>query len=194
MPFLLGILIVPVGLWLRATLEETHADADDPAIRELKLPPIAGLLAGGLAGLVTLLGSPLGGALSDRIGRKPVIGTAYLLIVLGIDPGFLLLDASPSLPTLFGVVAVFGLLNAIGGATAILTQAEIFPVAVRATAMSLTYALGVAVVGGFGPFIVTWMIGATGDALAPSWYVLACGLVTLLSLPFVPEMRGKTLD
>ena len=194
MPFLLGILIVPVGLWLRATLEETHADADDPAIRELKLPPIAGLLAGGLAGLVTLLGSPLGGALSDRIGRKPVIGTAYLLIVLGIYPGFLLLDASPSLPTLFGVVAVFGLLNAIGGATAILTQAEIFPVAVRATAMSLTYALGVAVVGGFGPFIVTWMIGATGDALAPSWYVLACGLVTLLSLPFVPEMRGKTLD
>ena len=86
-------------------------------------------------------------------------GTAYLLIVLGIDPGFLLLDASPSLPTLFGVVAVFGLLNAIGGATAILTRAEIFPVAVRATAMSLTYALGVAVVGGFGPFIVTWMIG-----------------------------------
>ena len=236
-PFLLGILIVPVGLWLRRALEETHANEADArtrsisslqvalrqfpvrilagvglviggtaanavivlymatyAVTQLHMTPTAGLLAGITAGLVTLIAAPIGGALSDRLGRKPVMLASYLLIFVLIYPAFLTLNASPTLGTLLTVVGALAVLNAVGGATVIITLAEIFPVEVRATGMSLVYALGVAIFGGFGQFIVTWLIQATGSPIAPAWYVMACALATVLSLVAIPEMRGRALS
>ena len=236
-PFLAGILIVPVGLWLRGALQESHANEDDDrtrstsslgialrqfptrilagvglviggtaanavvvlymatyAVTQLHMAPKAGLLAGVTAGLVTLIAAPVGGMLSDRLGRKPVTLVSYSLILLLIYPAFLALNASPDLATLLTIVAGLAVLNAAGGATVIITLAEIFPVEVRATGMSLVYALGVAIFGGFGQFIVTWLIQATGSPIAPAWYVMACALATILSLTAIPEMRGRALN
>jgi MFS transporter, MHS family, proline/betaine transporter len=235
-PFLLGVLIVPVGLWLRTALEETHANEDHEKTREvsslrlafrqhlgkiiagvgliiggtaanaivvlymatyavtqLKLSPTVGLMAGIVAGLVTLIAAPIGGMLSDKFGRKPVAAVSYALIFLLIYPAFLYLNASPTVGTLLAVVAVLAALNAMGGATIIITLAEIFPSEVRATGMSLVYALGVAIFGGFGQFIVTWLIAATGSPIAPAYYVMACSLATLLALRSIPEMNGRSL-
>lgn len=236
-PFLLGILIVPIGLWLRQALEETHANEADASTREvstlkeafgrhlgkiisgvglviggtaanavvvlymatyavtqLKMAPTTGLVAGVTAGLATLIAAPIGGALSDRIGRKVVALIAYLLILVAIYPAFLYLNAHPDLPTLLTIVAALAALNGIGGAVVIITLAEIFPVEVRATGMSLVYALGVAIFGGFGQFIVTWLIGVTGSPIAPAYYVMACALATVAALSAIPEMKGKTLS
>ncbi len=235
-PFLLGVMIVPVGLWLRAALEETHANEDHErtravsslsvafrqhlgkigagvaliiggtaanavivlymatyAVTQLKLAPTTGLFAGITAGLITLLAAPIGGILADRYGRKAVAGFSYGLIFLLIYPAFLYLNVSPTLGTLVAIVVVLGALNAMGGAAIIITLAEIFPAEVRATGMSLVYALGVAIFGGFGQFIVTWLIAASGSPLAPAWYVMACALATLLALKAVPEMKGQAL-
>lgn len=235
-PFLLGIFIVPVGLWLRGALNETHANADDSrtrnvsalsvtfrchlgkviagvgmiiggtasnaivvlymstyAVRQLHMSPSSGLFAGLMAGLVTLVCAPIAGALSDRLGRRVVAGWCYGLMALSIYPAFLLLNASPVLPTLLAVVMVLGALNAGGGAPIIVTLAEIFPVEVRATGMSLVYALGVAIFGGFGQFIVTWLISATGSPVAPAYYVMACCVCTLVALRRIPEMARKIL-
>lgn len=236
-PFLLGVLIVPVGLWLRTALEETHANEDGEKTREmsslrvalklhlgkicsgvglivggtaanavvvlymatyavatLKLTPTTGLLAGITSGLFTLLAAPLGGALSDRIGRKTVALVSYLALLVLIYPAFLYLNANPTLATLLGIVAVLAVFNAAGGAASIITLAEIFPVEVRATGMLLVYALGVAIFGGFGQFIVTWLISVTGSPIAPAYYVIACCLVTILALRTIPEMKGKALS
>ena len=235
-PFLLGILIVPVGLWLRNALEETHANEDDPrtrnvsslslvlrqhrgkvaagigiviggtaanavvvlymatyAVTQLKMAPTTGLLAGIVAGLMTLVAAPIGGLISDIVGRKKVTFVSYALICLLIYPGFLALNAYPTLTTLILVQAILAILNATGGATVIITLAEIFPTRVRATGMSLVYALGVAIFGGFGQFIVTWLIEATGSPIAPAWYVIACSLVTIVAVRSIPEMKGRTL-
>lgn len=237
MPFLLGVLIVPVGLWLRAALEETHANEDHErtravsslglafrahlgniatgvgliiggtaanavvvlymatyAVTQLKLAPTTGLFAGITAGLVTLIAAPIGGALSDRVGRKTVAAISYALIFLLIYPAFLYLNANPTLGALIAIVALLAALNATGGATIIITLAEIFPAEVRATGMSLVYALGVAIFGGFGQFIVTWLISATGSPIAPAWYVMACSVVTLVALKAIPEMKGRRLS
>ncbi len=163
------------------------------AVTQLKLAPTTGLFAGITAGLITLLAAPVGGILSDRFGRKAVAGFSYGLILLLIYPAFLYLNASPTLGTLVAIVVVLGALNAMGGAAIIITLAEIFPAEVRATGMSLVYALGVAIFGGFGQFIVTWLIAASGSPLAPAWYVMACALATLLALKAVPEMKGVQL-
>ena len=236
-PFLLGVLIVPIGLWLRSALEETHANENDVktrnvsslstalsqhfgtivagvglviggtaanavvvlymatyAVSQLKMAPTTGLIAGVAAGLVTFVAAPIGGAISDRIGRKVVALVAYLLILVSIYPAFLYLNAYPSMPTLLAIVTVLAMLNAVGGAVIIITLAEIFPVEVRATGMSLVYALGVAIFGGFGQFIVTWLIQVTGSPIAPAYYVMACSVATILSLMAIPEMKGRTLD
>jgi len=236
LPFLLGILIVPIGVWLLGALKETHANEDDEntrnvsalslvfkhhfgklvagvaliiggtaanavvvlymstyAVSQLGLSPTVGLLAGVVAGAVTLVGAPIGGWLSDLYGRKPVAAVAYLLIALTIYPAFLWLNAFPTTATLMAVVALLGALNAFGGATIIIATAEIFPVEVRATGMSLVYALGVAVFGGFGQFIVTWLIAATHNPTAPAWYVIACCLATLAGLRAIPEMARREI-
>jgi MFS family permease len=236
-PFLLGILIVPIGLWLRQALNETHANEQDArtkdvnalsvafrdhlgkiaagvaliiggtasnavvvlymstyAVRQLGLPPVMGLLAGVCAGAVTVIASPIGGILSDRFGRKPVTLVSYLLIALLIYPAFLLLNASPTVAVLLGTVVVLGSLNASGGATIIITVAEIFPPEVRATGMSLVYALGAAIFGGFGQFIVTWLITWSGSPIAPAWYVIACCASTVIALAAIPEMARRQID
>lgn len=235
-PFLLGVLIVPIGVWLRSALKESHANEANEAtrdiapvsrvfkehlgklvagiamiiggtasnavvvlylstyaVRQLALPPASGLLAGITAGCVTALMSPIAGRASDRVGRKPVATLSYLLMLLLIYPAFLLLNASPNVTTLIAVVVVLASLNASGGAPIIITLAEIFPVEVRATGMSLVYALGVAIFGGFGQFIVTWLIAASGNPIAPAWYVMACCIATLLALRAIPEMARQRL-
>ncbi|OYU48532.1 MAG: hypothetical protein CFE31_08710 [Rhizobiales bacterium PAR1] len=116
------------------------------------------------------------------------------MILVLIDPAFLYLNASPTVGTLLVIVAALASLNATGGATVIITLAEIFPVKVRATSMSLVYALGVAIFGGFGQFIVTWLISATGSPIAPAYYVMACAQATILALRSVPEMKGQALS
>ncbi|WP_035657573.1 MFS transporter, partial [Bradyrhizobium sp. STM 3809] len=236
-PFIVGIMIVPIGLWLRSALNETHANEDNVrtrevsslsvafrehfgkivtgvalviggtaanaivvlymstyAIRQLGMAPTTALFAGIAAGVVTLIAAPLAGKLSDGLGRRPVAALSYGLIALTIYPAFLLLNASPTLGTLLGVVVVLGALNASGGAPVIISLAEIFPVEVRATGMSLVYALGVAIFGGFGQFIVTWLIGATGSPVAPAWYVIACCAATLIALRFTLETARSTLS
>lgn len=236
-PFLLGILIVPIGLWLRHALRETHANDDDArtrevsalsqvlrqhwgrivagvalaiggtaanaivvlymstyAIRQLKMAPTTALFAGIVAGIITLCAAPVAGALSDRFGRKPVIGFSYAMLALLIYPAFLLINASPNVETLLAVVLVLGALTASGSAPVIITMAELFPVEVRATGMSLVYALGVAIFGGFGKFIVTWLIAASSNPIAPAWYVTACCIASLVALRFVPETARTKLS
>ena len=235
-PFLLGIFIVPIGLWLRRALKETHANEDDArtrgvsslslalrqhfgkivagvgiivggtasnavivlymstyAIRQLAMPATTALFAGVAAGLVTLIAAPIAGALSDRYGRRKLIGISYLLIAALIYPAFILINAAPTLPTLLFVVVVLGALNAGGGAPGIITLAELFPAEVRATGMSVVYALGVALFGGFGQFIVTWLIAVSGNPFAPAFYVIACCVATLTALRFTPETSGTKL-
>lgn len=234
--FIIGVMIVPVGLWLRRALKETHTNESSVktrevnslglalkahwgkivmgtslivgataanavvvlymstyAIRQLGMAPTTALLAGITAGIITFIAAPIGGAISDRVGRRAVIGVCYGLLAVLIYPAFLFVNAVPTIEAVLAVVLVLGALNAMGGAPVILTAAEIFPVEVRATGMSLVYALGVAVFGGFGQFIVTWLIAATGDPMAPAWYVIGCSAATMIALRYTPEMRGVTL-
>lgn len=237
-PFLLGVLIVPVGLWLRSAIGETYAGEAERgveselapvgrvvrdygrdiltgvalamggaaanavvvlymstyAVRQLHMPPATALIAGIVSGLMTLLVAPLSGWLSDRYGRKTMPAIASLAMALLIYPGFVILNIVPTLPALIAVVAALSAINAFGGAPALLLLTEIFPARVRATGMALVYAIGVTIFGGFGQFFVTWLIKATGDPLAPAFYVIACVLLAFPALALMRDMTRKTLD
>jgi MHS family proline/betaine transporter-like MFS transporter len=72
---------------------------------------------------------------------------------------------------------------------------EMFPKAVRASGMSLVYSVGVALFGGFAPFISTWLLDATGSKLAPAWYLVVDDRWSrLLGLIWLRDHTGRDID
>ena len=63
----------------------------------------------------------------------------------------------------------------------------VFPPAVRATGLALAYSLGVAIFGGTATYVVTWLVGVTGNPLASTYYVVAANVVMLLAILAVPR-------
>ncbi|CAE6796630.1 hypothetical protein R69658_04765 [Paraburkholderia aspalathi] len=61
-------------------------------------------------------------------------------------------------------------------------MSEIFPTQTRATGLAVSYNIGVTVFGGFAPFVITWLIDASGNKLAPGFYLMFCAVVSLLAL------------
>ncbi|TKC83623.1 MFS transporter [Trinickia terrae] len=163
------------------------------AIRMLNMPMSLALWASWTAALMTVICSPFAGMLSDRIGRKPVLWVSRVLLVLVIYPGFMLINAYPTVPVLLAVVAVLAVLVAFTAVPNIVMLPELFPREIRATGMSIVYCLGVSIFGGFAQFFATWLIELSGNPLAPAWYLIGCGLVSLLALPFIRETAGRPI-
>ncbi|HZG05945.1 MAG TPA: MFS transporter [Streptomyces sp.] len=128
------------------------------------------------------------GALSDRIGRRAVMVTGTVLLVLLALPLLNLLqdpDASAAAKSaaVFGAGAAVGLLAGPGPAM----LAEMFPTTVRYTGLGLAYALSNAVFSGSAGLVVTELIKRTGDADIPAYYVVA---VCAVGLPALLALRG----
>jgi MFS family permease len=157
----------------------------------LKLTPVVGMLATVTYGLVTWLGALLGGWLSDRYGRKPVILWPRVALAVLTLPAFLLLLEHTNLATLALTTLLLAGLTAISGAPSIVMIPEQFPRHVRALGLSIVYAVGVAVFGGSTQFVVTWLIEVSGNPAAPALYVVATSILTIVGIVLLPETGGK---
>jgi MHS family proline/betaine transporter-like MFS transporter len=104
-------------------------------------------------------------------------------------PLFLLIVRSESMLPIILAQIVFALMTAIysGGAPAAMN--EIFPPASRLLWMSTGYSLATALFGGFGPFISTWLVRATGSPLSPALYIVAGALISLAAILPLKETR-----
>jgi len=164
------------------------------AIATLKFPPLIAMGATVMVGIATLAFSLLGGWLCDRYGRKPVmllprIATAALTV-----PAFGLLVSHPSQGLLLAVTTFLAALTAVSGAASLVAIPELLPRGIRATGLSIAYAVGVALFGGTTQFIVTWLIGATGNPAAPAWYVAGTSVITAIAMMALPESRNRALE
>jgi MHS family proline/betaine transporter-like MFS transporter len=83
------------------------------------------------------------------------------------------------------VQIVGGLLQALLSGVIAATLAEMFPTAIRYTALSICYALSVTIFGGFAPFIGTLLVRETGNPLSPSFYIMATALISGIAVFFV---------
>lgn len=163
------------------------------AVTTLKLPASIGMAATIAVGISTVIFSLLGGWLSDKVGRKPVMFWPRAAIVVSVVPMFMYLVAYPSLMALIVVTTVLSALTAMSSATAFAAIPEMFPRQFRATGLSIAYAVGASVFGGTTQMVVTWLLGATGNALVPAWYVAGACAVTLLAVRLMPESGDKPL-
>jgi MHS family proline/betaine transporter-like MFS transporter len=122
------------------------------------------------------------GALSDRVGRHRLLWVAFPLVCVTTYPMFLILNIWPTVATLVAVQAFVGLLNAACLAPISALLAEIFPTGTRSTGLALSYNLAVTLFGGFAPLIATSLIAATGDKLAPSYYVMGTSILSIAAI------------
>jgi MFS transporter, MHS family, proline/betaine transporter len=146
-----------------------------------------------LALLVMVAAVPAAGALSDRIGRKPLLLASCAAFLLLPYPLFAMLLSNPSLPSVVAVQVFFALAIALFSGPGPAAIAEIFPTRIRSTWMSIGYSLAVAVFGGFAPYVATWLIAKTGSPLAPTWYVIGAAIVSAITIAKLKETAHESL-
>jgi MHS family shikimate/dehydroshikimate transporter-like MFS transporter len=149
-----------------------------------------GILIG--AGL-ELLAIPFFGALSDRVGRRPVYLFGAVMTALTAFPLFWLLDtASPPLVWLaLAVVFVFAHAAMYGPQAAFL--AELFGTRVRYSGASLGAQLAAVIAGGTSPFIATLLLARYGRT-ALALYVMAMALVTIGAVALAAETHQRDIS
>jgi len=152
---------------------------------ELHLPLEQAFLAQAIGLACAILVTPFSGALSDHVGRKPVLITSLALYLALTYPFFSWLHDDPSIRKLLIMQVTLCTLLGLGMGPFSTAVAEQFPARVRSTGVAIAYNLAVMLFGGFAQFFVTWLIKATGSPIAPAFYVMfgaACGLVAALFL------------
>ncbi len=144
----------------------------------LDLPARDNLVVTAYVGLSNLIWLPLVGALSDRIGRRPILISCTLGILVTAYPAMMWLADAPSFGRLLAVELWLSFLYASYNSAMVVHLTEIVPSSVRASGFSLAYSLATAV-GGFTPFIATWLIARTGDKAIPGAWLSAMALISL---------------
>ncbi|MFM0735469.1 MFS transporter [Paraburkholderia sediminicola] len=152
------------------------------AIKQLHLPASTGFAATLATGVVLTVLTPFAGHLSDSLGRIRIMAVTATLMLLTVYPTFVYMNAHPSFATMLLALIWIGVLKATYFGALPALMSEIFPTQTRATGLAVSYNIGVTVFGGFAPFVITWLIDASGNKLAPGFYLMFCAVTSLLAL------------
>jgi len=229
-PFIFGLVIIPIGLYIRRSLPETpvfRAQVQRLSVRatlkHLFVDNWQNLLAGfvfavpwhlsiycfvvfgptyyriatglafpanesfaaSIAGNICLvIGCVVSGRVADRVGRKRVLVVfALVLLVLPIS-ALLLLHAVPTFPVLLIVHSLLCLNVSMLAGVAPSTLPMLFPPAVRATGMSISFNTAAIVAAAFTPALLTWAIGAV-SVYSPAILAAVGALISLASITWI---------
>jgi MHS family proline/betaine transporter-like MFS transporter len=183
----IGLFIVfNVGYYVVFTFLSTYF------IKTLNFSKTASFLSITLASLVALiLILPLA-ALSDRIGRRPMLIAGSVGFVVFAYPLFLMLN-SGSLVAAIVAHCLLAAIESVYVAVAVTAGVELFATRVRYSGFAVGYNIAVAGFGGTTPYVVTWLTGETGNSLAPAFYLIAAAVVSALTVLTLRETAGRRL-
>jgi len=221
-PFFVGLLIGPVGLYIRAKLAEPQELVSSErrkaplatlfrehwgrllagsavigvatisvymilymptfAVTNLDIPPTAAYLGGVVAGTITVFGSPFVGRLADRFGPARIMTYAAIAALVLAWPIFQLIVTLRSVVALIIAIALLGVIMAFYFAPLPGLLSSMFPADIRGSGLSVTYNVGVTLLGGIAPLVLTWLLQVTGSLNAPSLYYMAIAVLSLVGL------------
>jgi MHS family citrate/tricarballylate:H+ symporter-like MFS transporter len=147
----------------------------------LRLSTADSLLVTLCVGVSNFIWLPVMGALSDRIGRWPVMAVCSALAAVTAYPALAWLIANPSFGHMVLVELWLSFLYGSYNGATIVALTEIIPVQVRTTGFSLAYSLATALFGGMTPLVSTWLIEATGDKAAPGYWMACASAISLVA-------------
>lgn len=140
-----------------------------------------------IVGLCGVICDPLGGWMSDRFGRKPVMIIPWTCLALAVLPCFWLLEHERSAVALYVACGVLTCSSTLASTTVLVAITEALPQQVRSSGLGMIYAFSIAIFGGGAQFMVAWITHLTGNVFAPAWYMLGGVAVGLIALLFMPE-------
>jgi len=140
-----------------------------------------------VVGMAGILSAFAAGLASDRFGRKPIMIWSMAISTASILPSFWLIVHAPSTTLFYFLIFQLRLTTHIAATAALISITEAFPPRLRSGALAVTYALATSVFGGTTQFVVAWLIDATGDPLAPAWYMFGAALMGLAAMMFTRE-------
>jgi MFS family permease len=143
---------------------------------------------------VGIVAALYGGWLSDRAGRWPVMVWPQLAALLLTYPVFLWIVDTRSAFALLGGLGVLSLVGTVPYSAFYVALAEGLPKNIRGGTFATIYALAIATFGGTAQLIVTWLIHATGNALAPAWYMMFASAVGLVAMIMMRETSPSKLS
>jgi MHS family citrate/tricarballylate:H+ symporter-like MFS transporter len=161
----------------------------------LKLGNIESLLVTLCVGISNLFWLPVMGAVSDRVGRQPILITFTALMFLTAYPALSWLVGAPSLGRLLAVELWLSFIYASYNGAMVVALTEIVPLHVRTAGFSVAYSLATAIFGGFTPAVATYLIHVTDNrAVAGVWlmFAAACGFVATLLAFRTSVMKSET--
>ncbi|MCW1428416.1 MFS transporter [Novosphingobium sp. JCM 18896] len=153
----------------------------------LKFPPSVALTVQALIGLMQVIATLLGGWLSDRFGRRPMLIWPASAFVCAVVPCFAWIDAARDATTFVTAMVLLASLSFLTQASIYATISEGLPTRIRARGFALIYALPVALIGGATQLVVTWLLEVTGTPMALAWYLTGTSLIGLVAMILVPE-------
>lgn len=161
--------------------------------KQLGLPKSVFLNAVLAASAAQLIAIPLFGALSDKVGRRPVYLGGALFLACFAFPFFMMVDTKSTL--LISLAIIIGL---IGHAAMYGPQAaffsELFGTRVRYSGASLGYQLASPLAGGLAPIIATWLLNENnGQSWPIAVYLIIMAAITLVSVWLAEETHRKEL-
>ena len=147
----------------------------------LHLAPLGNFIVALVVGTASFLLLPVGGAISDRIGRWPMVIAMPLLVLATAYPAMLWLVAAPSFGRLLLVEMWLAFLYAMYAGTLVPLLAELMPAKVRTSGYAIIISLANGIFGTFTPAISTALIEFTGNRASPALWLSAAAAVSLLA-------------
>jgi MFS family permease len=134
-----------------------------------------------------------GGWLGDRFGHRRVLLLSLASLLMLMLPAFVLINRLPTAATLFSVTAVLSIIHMTAIVCMQALLVESLAPTVRSGVFAMSYATGVALLGGTTQFVLKLLIDVTGSALAPPWYVITAIAVAMLALTQLRETQRSPI-
>lgn len=137
---------------------------------------------------IFMLLQPVMGALSDRIGRRPMLIAFGMMALFTTLPLLTALEKTSDAWVAFALVMTGLFISSFYSSISAVVKAELFPVEIRALGVGLPYAIAVSLFGGTAEYIALWFKSIGHESLF-YWYVTGCVFISLLVYVFMSETQ-----